>query len=147
MSRRLSVSRDVHAIARACIATSRSLLVLCTIVGYTLKCLGSGLFGLRSQEGFIPTMTRLVREAGDADTNGAVCGAMLGARLGYDGLPADWLAAMPNKAWLDRKVVDLIRLMMDRHTASETRKKAAAAAGSSSSLQPQPAAAAGSAHP
>lgn len=87
-------------------------------IGYTFKCLASALFGLRSREPFIPTMTRLVREAGDADTNGAVCGAMLGAKVGYNGLPAEWLAAMPNKAWLDAKVVELIKLMMDRYQAT-----------------------------
>jgi hypothetical protein len=55
-------------------------------IGFTNKCMASGLFGLRSQESFAVTITRLTREAGDADTNGAVCGAMIGARRGYDGL-------------------------------------------------------------
>jgi ADP-ribosylglycohydrolase len=108
-------------------------------IGFTLKCLASALFGLRSTEGFVPTMTRLVREAGDADTNGAVCGALLGARLGYDGLPAAWLNAMPNKAWLDAKVVTLVKLMMDRF---EAQKKSAPTAAASSSTPAAAAAAA-----
>jgi hypothetical protein len=40
-----------------------------------------------------------------------VCGALWGARYGYSALPRDWLAAMPNKAWLDRKVVRFLNLM------------------------------------
>jgi len=68
-------------------------------IGYTLKCMASGLYGLRSNEPFEVALTRLVREAGDSDTNGAVCGALLGAKVGYDGLPADWLKALPNKPW------------------------------------------------
>ena len=86
-------------------------------IGYTLKCLAAGLYGLRSRESFVPTLTRLVREAGDADTNGAICGAMIGAKIGYNGLPQAWLKAMPNKRWLDKKVVELIKLMMDRYKA------------------------------
>jgi hypothetical protein len=40
-----------------------------------------------------------------------VCGALWGARYGYSALPRDWLAAMPNKAWLDRKVVRFLNLL------------------------------------
>lgn len=108
-------------------------------IGYTLKCMGSGLYGLRSAENFATTITRLTREAGDADTNGAVCGAMLGARLGYDGLPAEWLQAMPNKKWMDKKVVALIKLMFERY---ERENKAGAGAGAAAASSSSSAAAA-----
>jgi hypothetical protein len=74
-------------------------------IGYTLKCFGCGLVGLRSDLSFEHTMQLVAREAGDADTNGAVCGAMMGVRLGYRALPLEWLRALPNKQWLDRKIV------------------------------------------
>jgi ADP-ribosylglycohydrolase len=86
-------------------------------IGYTNKTMAAGLYGLRSVESFEVTMTRLVREAGDADTNGAVCGAMLGARLGYAGLPAAWLRSMPHTNWLAAKLVPFLRLVLERADA------------------------------
>jgi hypothetical protein len=44
-------------------------------------------------------------------SNGAVCGALLGCRLGFSQLPKDWLAVMPHKKWLDKKVVQFIHLL------------------------------------
>src|SRR5690348_7842524 len=43
--------------------------------------------------------------------NCAVCGALVGAKIGYTNLPRDWLMAMPHKKWLDQKVVALLKLM------------------------------------
>jgi len=80
-------------------------------IGFTLKCMACGLYGLRSQKGFKRTLLDVIIEAGDADTNGAVCGAVLGCKLGYSGLPKQWVAAMPHKKWLDKKVVALLKLM------------------------------------
>ena len=37
-------------------------------IGYTLKCLGSAIWGLRSSRSFEDTINLLVREGGDADT-------------------------------------------------------------------------------
>lgn len=77
-------------------------------IGYTLKCAGTAFVGLNSKvktaKDFLKFMTELVREAGDADTNGAVCGAVLGAKLGYSNLPQDWLQKMPHIKWLDARV-------------------------------------------
>jgi ADP-ribosylglycohydrolase len=80
-------------------------------IGYVYICLKAFLFGakvkLQSQkmaECFKYYMNLLIAQGGDADTNGAVCGAALGARMGYNNLPQDWLASMPNKSWLDEKV-------------------------------------------
>ncbi len=83
-------------------------------IGYTNRCMSCGLFGLRSQESFEVTMNRVAREAGDADTNGAVCGALLGARVGYARLPAAWIRSMPHTDWLAAKVVPFLRLVLDR---------------------------------
>ncbi len=37
-------------------------------IGYTLKCMGSGFWGLCSSHDFKTTMNLLVKEGGDADT-------------------------------------------------------------------------------
>ena len=62
-------------------------------IGFTFKCLGSGLWALK-QEGESPelfrrVMNELILAGGDADTNGAVAGALLGCRLGFSQLPSD----------------------------------------------------------
>ena len=74
-------------------------------IGYTYKCLASGFYGLRSTASFEKTLDALIRYGGDADTNGAVCGTMYGARYGYKRLPQQWLRAMPYKKWLDKKII------------------------------------------
>lgn len=38
-----------------------------------------------------------VRLAGDADSNGAVAGALLGARFGVGGIPSNWLRVLRDK--------------------------------------------------
>jgi len=65
---------------------------------------------LQETKSFKETLHSLIREAGDADTNGAVCGALVGTKLGYDKLPQDWLQALPNKKWLDLKVAKFLQL-------------------------------------
>ncbi len=80
-------------------------------IGYTYKCMASGFYGLRSTRSFQETLNDLIRHGGDADTNGAVCGTMYGARYGYHSLPVEWLREMPYKKWLDKKVLDLLHHM------------------------------------
>lgn len=40
-------------------------------------------------------------QAGDADTNGAVAGALLGCKLGASTLPDSWRDGLKHKDWLD----------------------------------------------
>ena len=43
----------------------------------------------------------LILQGGDADTNGAVAGALLGCKLGSSALPPTWLKGLKHKGWLD----------------------------------------------
>jgi len=70
-------------------------------IGFTFKCLGAGLCALRSDRSFQQTLNELIRRGGDADTNGAVAGALLGCRLGCSRLPPSWIAGMPYASWLE----------------------------------------------
>ncbi|CAF1556254.1 unnamed protein product [Rotaria sp. Silwood1] len=79
------------------------------VIGYTFKCLAAGFYGLRSTRSFQETLSDLIRHGGDADTNGAVCGTMYGARHGYKALPYEWLRAMPYKKWFDNKILTLLK--------------------------------------
>lgn len=80
-------------------------------IGFTYKCLAAGFYGLRSTRSFEETLHDLIRYGGDADTNGAVCGTMYGARYGYHALPSSWLSQMPYKKWLDQKLIKSLTQM------------------------------------
>lgn len=69
-------------------------------IGFTLKTLGCGMWALRSGRDFRQAMTDVIRSGGDADTNAAVAGALLGAAVGFAGLPESWISGMPYTSWL-----------------------------------------------
>jgi hypothetical protein len=84
-------------------------LVLCDGgMGYVYKCLGSGIWCLRQvltgQETFKSAMIKLVMCGGDADTNGVVAGAFMGAYCGWKSLPAEWRDGMEHEAWYREKI-------------------------------------------
>jgi len=55
-------------------------------IGYTFKTMGAGFWAFQ-QEDFREALEAITRAGGDADTNGAVAGALLGCKLGTSGLP------------------------------------------------------------
>ncbi|KAF7325583.1 hypothetical protein MKEN_00407900 [Mycena kentingensis (nom. inval.)] len=87
-------------------------LVLCDrSMGYVYKCLGSALWCLRQvltrQHTFRSAMMALIMCGGDADTNGAVAGALMGALVGYQYLPAEWRDGMRHREWFRAKTASL----------------------------------------
>jgi ADP-ribosylglycohydrolase len=72
-------------------------------IGYTYKTMGSGFYALR-ETNFTRAIMRVTWESGDADTNAAVAGAMLGCKLGYTKLPKRWLDNLLHKDWLYEKM-------------------------------------------
>jgi ADP-ribosylglycohydrolase len=88
-------------------------------IGYVYMCLGSTLVLLRlamrklsicvagnplSQESlFEDLMVDLIMEGGDADTNGAAAGALMGAYLGCAQLPSHWTLGLAHREWLLKK--------------------------------------------
>ena len=50
---------------------------------------------------FVRCADLFLLQAGDADTNGAVAGALLGCKLGASKLPDSWLNGLKHKDWLD----------------------------------------------
>lgn len=81
------------------------------LIGETYKCLGAAFATLsighaeivkgRETEAFRTAITQLVGEGGDADTNAAIAGAMLGALVGYSKLPASWKQLRDQSVLLD----------------------------------------------
>ncbi len=56
-------------------------------IGYTLKATAAAFWSLKNCSAFDHGIVAVINEGGDADTNGAVAGALLGARFGYSGIP------------------------------------------------------------
>lgn len=55
-------------------------------------------------EVFEDIITALTYEAGDADTNACVAGALLGCWLGHEALPSHWRRGMEHREWFEKKV-------------------------------------------
>ncbi|KAL3868565.1 hypothetical protein ACJMK2_041366 [Sinanodonta woodiana] len=87
-------------------------------IGYTFKCLGAAFWALK-QNNFKKAITAILFEGGDADTNCAVAGALLGCKLrNLSELPADWLRDLHYKKWLDEKLnryLDVLRRMQSKY--------------------------------
>lgn len=90
-------------------------------IGYTFKCLGAALYlGTRkkpeemtSAKFFEHLITELLLETGDADTNCAVAGAVLGCRLGKSGLPIEWVDGLRHRDFLESLSSDLCSMLLE----------------------------------
>ena len=59
-------------------------------MGYTLLALEVGLIAFWRATSFNEALSNIIEAGGDTDTNGAVAGAMLGARFGIEAIPRRW---------------------------------------------------------
>lgn len=79
-------------------------------IGYTLKCLGAAFWALKHAESFEEGILQIIHEGGDADTNAAVAGALLGAKFGYSAIPKRLVDELVYYNVLDEKTERLARL-------------------------------------
>lgn len=95
-------------------------------IGYTFKCLGAAFYALRlaSQEEekddnlFRTIIEMIAAEGGDADTNGAAAGALLGAYLGFkDRFPQNWTSQLADAPVLEQAIqhVEELSLKHENH--------------------------------
>jgi ADP-ribosylglycohydrolase len=80
-------------------------------MGYTLKTLGAALWALFHAEDFESGVTEIINRGGDADTNAAVAGALLGARDGEEAIPGAWIRELRWREYMDRMAGELIKLL------------------------------------
>ena len=66
-------------------------------IGHTLLCMQFGLWAAQTTLGFEDALVEAVNAGGDTDTNGAVAGAVLGARYGAKAIPRRWLDCVPGR--------------------------------------------------
>lgn len=81
----------VDAIPQAATASPDSLGLDGEDMGYALKAMQVGLWASGSNDGFEEALVRLISCGGDTDTNGAIAGAVLGAKYGFDAIPSQWI--------------------------------------------------------
>ena len=79
-------------------------------IGYTFKCMGAGFWAFR-QKNFRQAIQAITMEAGDADTNCAVAGALLGCKVGFDKLPQSWVTGLYHRKWLDNEIKSYFALL------------------------------------
>ncbi|KAJ6260608.1 ADP-ribosylarginine hydrolase [Drechslerella dactyloides] len=77
-------------------------------MGYTYIALGTGVWCLRrvmlGKDDFKSVITKLTMMGGDADTNGAVAGALVGGYTGYKAIAPEWRDGLRYSDWLLQKV-------------------------------------------
>ncbi len=78
--------------------------------GFCLFTAGIAVQALVRGGDFESEVRRVVSLGGDADTNAAVAGALLGARDGVDGLPAAWLERLVEREALESEAGALVEL-------------------------------------
>ncbi len=78
--------------------------------GHTLLCMQFGLWATRTTLNFPDALAAVVAVGGDTDTNGAVAGAVLGARYGASAIPQQWLDCIPQRERLERLADALVSL-------------------------------------
>ncbi len=79
--------------------------------GYTLKAMGAALWALWHPIDFTEGLVTVVNEGGDADTNGAPAGAILGARFGYNAIPAEYTEGLNLYKDLKREFEKLLTII------------------------------------
>ena len=79
-------------------------------VGYTLKTLAAGLWAYWNAPSFEGGLLSVVRAGGDADTNAAVAGAILGAKFGFSAIPQEYIDGLIYKEQLDEVVSGMVEL-------------------------------------
>ena len=80
-------------------------------VGYTLKTLAAGLWAYWNAPSFGEGLLSVVRAGGDADTNAAVAGAILGAKFGFGAIPPEYVDGLIYKDQLEEVILGMIELL------------------------------------
>jgi len=80
-------------------------------IGYTYRTLSAALSALWHSSGFEEGLLEIVNEGGDADTNGAVVGALLGAKFGYSNIPTQLIDTLAYKDDYSSAVNKFIQLL------------------------------------
>jgi ADP-ribosylglycohydrolase len=79
--------------------------------GYTLRTSSAGWWAAHHPGSFEEGLLAVVHAGGDADTNGAVAGSLLGARFGFEAIPPRWLEGLLRYEELDGRCTQLLSVL------------------------------------
>lgn len=82
-------------------------------IGYTLRTLAAALWCYWHADSFETGLIAVVNEGGDADSNGAIACAILGAKYGYNAIPRYYIENLHNEIEYHQKVNDFIALAIN----------------------------------
>lgn len=77
--------------------------------GFPPACIPTCLYLLLTTDSFEEAISDVINLGGDADTAGAILGAMAGAYYGVDGIPKRWLDGLQNREGIEARAVALAR--------------------------------------
>ena len=80
------------------------------LIGHTLLAMQAGLWAAVTPFEFATALRQIVEAGGDTDTNGAVAGAVLGARYGASAIPQAWLDCIPQRDRIESLADNLLAL-------------------------------------
>ena len=63
--------------------------------------LEAAIWALANSGSFDGALLKAVNLGDDTDTVGAIAGGLAGLFYGYDAIPADWLAAIQRREWIE----------------------------------------------
>ncbi len=89
-------------------------------MGYTLKTMSAGFWALKNANSYQEGILQIIHEGGDADTNGAVAGALLGAKYGLTNIPSEWVSGLYVKQELDSKIDALLAVIQSSSNNGST---------------------------
>lgn len=84
-------------------------------LGYTLRTLSAALWCYWHSPSFETGLLSVVNEGGDADTNGAIACAILGAKFGYQSIPAYYIENLNNRPAYHQKITSFINQTITTH--------------------------------
>lgn len=82
-------------------------------IGYTLRTLSAALWCFWHSPSFVDGLLSVVNEGGDADTNGAISGAILGAKFGVSSIPGHYIDNLHNREEYHNKITNLIEKILN----------------------------------
>ncbi|WP_337174333.1 ADP-ribosylglycohydrolase family protein [Paludisphaera sp.] len=74
-------------------------------MGFPPACIPACLYVLLTTDSFEEAMLEMINLGGDADTTGAILGAMAGAHYGVDAIPGRWLDGLQNRDGVERRAL------------------------------------------
>lgn len=99
-------------------------------MSYVYRCMAVSVYALQvisfsiensRKPSFPKFITKVANECGDADTNCAVSGAVMGAYLGYHAIQQqcpEWIEALPARVWLNEIITDYISTLTSMHAST-----------------------------